>query len=281
MIDDASAAAGPIDLQRVIDEVRGRGATAAIDLKHEAKGLVRDPRTVERLVLDLIIGICSSVTAKRIVLNTRDLVRVDPKGQPGRWTELVIHEPAGATDPLEARIRSTLLVARARLAATLLIAGDGRSPSAEVEQSESGTTVRLVLPCSEPEDVSRPVVLVADDDEIIRQAVCEALRAEGCHVIAAPSGPAALERASGKIALLITDIVMPGMNGIELARRLTERQPGLKVVFMSALPLTRGALVPGSFLYKPLDLNKLVGQLPALIAELRGTEPARRPLAAV
>jgi len=84
-------------------------------------------------------------------------------------------------------------------------------------------------------------------------------------VFQAPNGLAALNHASahpGTLDLVLTDVVMPWMNGIELAERLTERAPGLPVLFMSGYPddeiLRRGTLPAGrTFVQKPITPDGL------------------------
>jgi CheY-like chemotaxis protein len=274
----SDVATGPIRLDRALEQVRAATPGADIDADLKAKGLVRDPLVVERMLRDLLHWACAAAGGKRVMLRSRDLVRVDQRGQPGRWTEVILHEPTVASDDARARISTALLTARARIAATLLIAGDGRAPVVEVARAErQGTTVRLVLPCIDPPDASKPVVLLVDDDETIRQAIAELLRTEGYQVIAAPNGQVALERATRPVDLLLTDLVMPGMSGLELARRLGDLQPGVNVMYMSGLPIPRGSVIPGAFISKPLDLNVLLAQLPGLLA---GIGKVARPVPA-
>jgi CheY-like chemotaxis protein len=82
----------------------------------------------------------------------------------------------------------------------------------------------------------RETVLVAEDEDAVREFAVESLQRHGYQVIAAPSGEEALKVAGthdGTIHLLLTDVVMPGMNGPELAKRLKALRPGLRVVLMS------------------------------------------------
>jgi two-component system, cell cycle sensor histidine kinase and response regulator CckA len=88
-------------------------------------------------------------------------------------------------------------------------------------------------------------------------------------VLEASDGPSALHIAevhAGKIDLLLTDVVMPGMNGGELARRLRGLRSGLRVVFMSGYSAeavaTHGVLSPGAaFLQKPFSVEELLERL--------------------
>jgi PAS domain S-box-containing protein len=115
-----------------------------------------------------------------------------------------------------------------------------------------GTTFTIALARAEPESASpepsaqsdptlrgRETILVAEDEDAVRNLVRTSLGRLGYLVLDAPDGAAAMERAvfhSGPIDLLITDMVMPGMSGRELADRLVALHPRAKVIFMSGYP---------------------------------------------
>ena len=78
--------------------------------------------------------------------------------------------------------------------------------------------------------------LVVDDEESVRLLVRKLLESDGFVVLEAADGEEALRVAelhAGKIRVLLTDVLMPGRSGPEVARLLQHRQPGLRVVFMS------------------------------------------------
>jgi len=80
-------------------------------------------------------------------------------------------------------------------------------------------------------------ILVVDDDPSVLQVASKVLRRGGYEVVEAGSGEAALdvaEQNDGQLDLLLTDVVMPGMSGRELAERLAERYPDVRLLFMSA-----------------------------------------------
>ena len=112
-------------------------------------------------------------------------------------------------------------------------------------------------------------VLVVEDEDGVRAPVRRILVAHGYNVLEASDGAAALdiaERQAGKIDLLLTDVVMPGMNGGELAGRLRRLRTGIRVVFMSGYSAeavaTHGVLSPGStFLQKPFSVEELLERL--------------------
>jgi PAS domain S-box-containing protein len=112
-----------------------------------------------------------------------------------------------------------------------------------------GTTFTLQLPrVSEPE-APRPeppavearakgaeTILVVEDQANLRELICEVLEDNGYSVLGAKEAPAALalaEAHAGQIDLLLTDVVMPGMSGHELAGQLVSRNPAMRVLYMS------------------------------------------------
>jgi len=108
-------------------------------------------------------------------------------------------------------------------------------------------------------------VLVVEDEDLIRQLAEQILRDRGYRVISAASATEALELVTsldGEIDLLVTDIVMPGLSGLDLAQRLRRRIPDLRVLFMSGYsdsPLLRAGLARegAAFLQKPFSADAL------------------------
>jgi len=108
-------------------------------------------------------------------------------------------------------------------------------------------------------------ILLAEDEESVRRLLKHLLSSSGYHVLDAADGHDALRlftRHAASIDLLLTDVMMPGMNGRELAERARAAKPTLKVIYISGYTddvlLTAGALSPGvSFLRKPLNLDAL------------------------
>ncbi|MEY2499773.1 MAG: two-component system, cell cycle sensor histidine kinase and response regulator CckA [Verrucomicrobiota bacterium] len=124
--------------------------------------------------------------------------------------------------------------------------GGGISVESELGK---GSTFCIYLPVeSAPVDFTRvplaPVektdnfetVLVVEDEEIVRELVCEVLEHQGYNVLCAPDGIEALNLADGfdgDIHLLVTDVIMPHMNGHELAGKLCALRPNMKVLYVS------------------------------------------------
>ena len=108
-------------------------------------------------------------------------------------------------------------------------------------------------------------VLVVEDDDLVRSIARRILEASGYTVLDAASGSDALQlgAAHPAIQLLVTDVVMPGMNGRELAERLLAQNPALKVIYMSGYAnstvVQQQVLAPDTpFLQKPFDVKGLL-----------------------
>jgi CheY-like chemotaxis protein len=119
-------------------------------------------------------------------------------------------------------------------------------------ESGSGTTATVYLPAAAEEIDQTPeatapgrsapcvgTVLVVEDEDTVRTLVQRILERNGYRVLAAGSGMEALKTAAlhdGEIDVVLTDVVMPGMSGRDLADQVTAVTPGLKIVFMSGYP---------------------------------------------
>jgi len=116
-------------------------------------------------------------------------------------------------------------------------------------------------------------ILLAEDDDSMRGFLKRALERAGHDVIDFENGADALERLQEEpFTLLLTDIVMPRMDGIELARRAAEIDPELKIMFITgfaAVTLNNDASAPkdARVLSKPFHLKDLVAEVDRVLAE--------------
>ena len=143
--------------------------------------------------------------------------------------------------------------------------------SADIRSEEGkGTTVSLLIPQSEkpvdqiegPEDASEELsirVLLVEDNDQVRTFTSEMLRDAGCEVIESESAMDALEKLHGQeFDLLLSDVVMPGQSGVELANQVRGDRPDMTIVLMTGYSdeLAKGG-VHYPFIAKPFTSNGL------------------------
>ena len=146
-------------------------------------------------------------------------------------------------------------------------------------KTDQGTVARVYLPAqagqdcppipATPDDLpdgGGETILIVDDEAAIRQIACQALENFGFRTLTAENGEDALtlyhEHQSG-IGIILTDIMMPVMDGLELISRIHELDPAAKIIASSGVPLARDALAsaactPPYFLHKPYSAKTLV-----------------------
>lgn len=115
-------------------------------------------------------------------------------------------------------------------------------------------------------------VLVVEDEALVRMLVVQALEEAGFHVREAAEADAAMAllRADDGIALMITDVGLPGLSGRQLADQARAHRPGMKVLFMTGYAdsdLVEKSLPEGfGLITKPFDLDDLTARAQALVA---------------
>ena len=154
-----------------------------------------------------------------------------------------------------------------------------------------GSTFRIVLPsggrgspAAGRRQLAEPTgatVLLAEDESAIRTLLLRMLTARGYRVHAAVNGHDALamaERLDAPVDALLTDVVMPEMGGVELARAMRKRLPGLPVLFMSGYTanaaIQSGELEDSGFIAKPFTPDDLIRKLEELLDAAREREDA-------
>ena len=151
-----------------------------------------------------------------------------------------------------------------------------------------GSSFRICLPrVSTPAEQPAPphvsavlergseTILLVEDETVVRQLVAEILETSGYAVLTAGDGPSALElvrRQNDSIDLLLTDVVMPGMSGPEVAKAVISLRPGTQVLYMSGYTDSaighHGVLEPGiAFLQKPFSADDLTRKVRSLLDE--------------
>jgi two-component system cell cycle sensor histidine kinase/response regulator CckA len=132
-------------------------------------------------------------------------------------------------------------------------------------------------PDGNPAESEKQTILLVEDEEMVRGLICEVLRRDGYRVLPCSDAAEGIEtsnRQGQRIDLLLTDVVMPGMNGPEMASRIQKNLPRLRVVFMSgyseqALTRAAGQADPSfEYLQKPFTLKTLTQKVAKVLENL-------------
>ena len=142
-------------------------------------------------------------------------------------------------------------------------------PGADTRVEQEEPAIQLGAP------LGWETILVVEDDESVRRFACDVLRLSGYHVLEALGGHEAVlvcERHPGEVHLMITDVIMPQMNGRELASRLAHLRPQMKVLYMSGyagdIMTQHGALESNTdFIQKPFSMAALTQKVREVLEE--------------
>ena len=208
------------------------------------------------------------------------------------WAELAISDTGVGIDPETAAhifdpFFTTKEVGKGTGLGLASVYGIARQSGGDVTaESEpgGGSTFRVHLPISKAasaaeEDASPPTprdrkasILVAEDNSDVRRILVRMLRAAGHTVMATEDGQAALDQARDRsldFDLLVTDVVMPGMTGGELAEHIRELRPEIKILFVSGYAndevVRRGASEGAPLLQKPFTLGSVTDAVSKLL----------------
>ena len=256
-----------VDFEKILRRVIGEH----IELRngpHAANTRVRaDPNQIEQVILNLGVnardamprGGVLNISTSNVEFDADEAHQHAPDMEPGAYVLLQVSDTGhGMDEETRIRIFEPFFTTKGPGKGT----GLGLSTVYGVVKQSGGTicvdsapgagcTFRVYLPMELGElDDTRPktvapiqkvskqaeTVLVVEDEEIVRELVCAVLSDSGYDVICAPNGTEGLRLSDahgGKIGLLITDVVMPQMGGLELARELTLRRPETRVLYVS------------------------------------------------
>jgi CheY-like chemotaxis protein len=224
-----------------------------------------DPSQIEQVVLNLGVNARDAMpTGGKLIIQTSNArldrataQQIGASLEPGNYVVLsVIDTGAGMDEETKSHIFEPFFTTKGPGKGTGLglatvygiVRQTGGGISVESEPGK-GSTFRIYLPqVTAPVDLTKttaaPVdksknfetVLVVEDEEIVRELVCEVLQEQGYNILCARDGVDALKLAEnfdGKIHLLVTDVIMPNMNGQELAAQLSTLRPDMKVLYVS------------------------------------------------
>jgi signal transduction histidine kinase/CheY-like chemotaxis protein len=290
------------DLNVLVDELRGfirsllsEHVKLSLELDDRPAWFRADRKQVEQIIFNLCLNARDAMpTDGTLTLRVRQVTLDSPAGAggppPGRYVQLTVAD-TGAGIPPAARARlfqpffSTKPKGRGTglgLATCLNIAQTNGGTIRYDTELGSGTafhvlfpeapphTLALDLPSDKPSRAGHGCILLVEDDELVRTVTILLAQSLGYEVVSFDSSPGALEHARVtrlvNIDLLLTDMIMPGLNGQTLARELLKIRPDLRVLYMSGYvddPVTQHAIAQDGvhFLAKPFSADEFATKL--------------------
>jgi signal transduction histidine kinase len=287
------------DLESMLGRLIGERIALTTELAPDLRTLSVDPGQIQQVLMNLVVNARDAMPdGGRIVIGTRNADGVPttagpPEPADGPCVVLTVSDNGhGMSAQTRAQIFEPFFTTKAEGKGTGLglatVYGIVRQSGGWIDVASepgTGTTFTLYFPAAQAppqpaelathESAARGTasILVVEDQPEVRELAVAALRRAGHDVAEATDGDEALARfgdRAGAFTLLLTDVVMPGLNGRELALRLRDRNPTLLVLFMSGYTdeiLDQQQLVgPGSaFVAKPFTPSTLVAHVDQLL----------------
>jgi two-component system cell cycle sensor histidine kinase/response regulator CckA len=285
------------ELESMVGRLIGEDIQLTVRLSEQPATVVVDAGQIEQVIVNLAAnGRDAMPGGGQLVIETRHLsltadeLEDRPGMAPGAYVQLVVTDSGKGMDAeTQARIFEPFFTTKAPGEGT----GLGLSMAYGIVKQSGGwiwvysevgqgTTFKIYLPATDaPAAVRAPAppkfirassgetVLLVEDQDDVRTLTLRILEREGYVVLPAASGRDALALAAShanRIHLLLTDVVMPGLSGREVAEQLTAMRPGTRVLFMSGYTdnviAQRGVLDPGTaFLSKPFTPETLAAKV--------------------
>jgi PAS domain S-box-containing protein len=302
----SSVVSGVIDLNDVIRSFHGilqhtirENITIELKLDPEGAFITADKTQMEQIILNLTVNAQDAFSDQggRIVAETRKVkmgaedARLQPGMLPGDYVRFTFQDNGcGMSDEVLNHIFepffTTKRVGHGTGLGLATVYGIVRQHNAQITVSSregAGTVFRIYFPCSPPpppvqmqdgmavrsREAAAASILLVEDNEMVREMVREMLEAAGFTVYAVAGSQEAcglLANTGTRIDLLVSDVVMPDMNGPELYERLLVDIPDLKVLFISGYPINpgmRGETTEDEvlFLQKPFTAEALLERI--------------------
>jgi PAS domain S-box-containing protein len=288
------------ELSPMIQRLVGEHIECVTALAAEPQPIKADPGRLEQVIMNLVVNARDAMPkGGKLTLETKTVDLTDSNRRnsalsPGSYVVLAVTDTGCGMDAqTKARIFEPFFTTKEvgkgtglGLATVYGIVKQSAGQISVYSEPGYGATFKIYLPRMESMEDSAAVVskeaepptgrervLVVEDEPAVRALVVGLLQSHGYEVLEARHGIEGLVIAAQQpqpIHLLVTDVVMPQMSGGELAEKLVQTTPDLKVLFMSGFSesavVQQGLLKPGTtFLQKPFDVKVLVQKVRAVL----------------
>ncbi len=280
------------DMQRMLARTLGEDIELTTLLSLDLPPIVMDRGKLEQVMMNAVMNARAAMPA-----GGRLTIATSPHTEPGFVCLTIADTGCGMPPEVAARAFEPFFTTKGRgkgtglgLATAYGVVVDAGGTITLESEPDRGTTVRVCLPVAErsappvrasgshpaPADGAGRRILVVEDEEGVRDIVCRILTKAGYEVHAAADPQEALRLCRERLHpdVLLSDVIMPGMSGTQLAAELRRSRPYLPVLFMSGYtsgPAPGGQEMPADapLLYKPFQADQLLTALHHLLKEVQ------------
>jgi PAS domain S-box-containing protein len=286
-----------VNLEKLLRRLIGEDVELRTALAPDLGSVKADPGQMEQVIANLVVNARDAMPeGGRLTVETanaeldKDNAEQHFPAPPGSYVLLAVSDTGTGMDPeTKSRIFEPFYTTKEKGKGTGLglatVYGVVKQSGGYIwvySEPGQGTVFRIYLPrVREAPEPARPspapaaplrgseTLLLVEDDEMVRHLVSRMLKSRGYTVLAASDGTDALRQVEshrGPIDMLITDVVMPGMSGREVAQRVTTLRPQVTVLYLSGYTddaiVRHGMLEPGiAFLQKPFSADVLARKI--------------------
>ncbi|MBZ5703634.1 MAG: PAS domain S-box protein [Acidobacteriia bacterium] len=291
------------DVSKLLRRLIGEDVELVISAGSDLGRVKSDPSQIEQIIMNLAVNARDAMPqGGKLVIETANAdldagyAEGHPPVQPGRYVMLAVSDTGCGMDA-ETRTHifepffTTKELGKGTGLGLSIVYGVVKQSNGYIwvySEPGQGTTIKIYLPRVEesPEPIApqrseaalpggAETILLVEDEESLRKMARVFLENKGYTILEAKNGQEAVEIARqyrGPIHLLLTDVIMPGMSGRELAEALAASRAGIKLLYMSGytdeLVTQQGILNPGMrLLEKPFTRDSLLGRVRAILDE--------------
>ena len=287
------------DILKLLGRIIGEDIKIEVNTGNDIERIKADPSQIEQILMNLVInardampeGGRISIETSSIVLD-EDYTKDHDGVKPGAYVMLAITDSGkGMSRKVQEKIFEPFFTTKGTGGTGLglsTVYGIVRQHKGHIfvySEEGLGTTFKIYFPATEESTGKNKIkfqaavskgsenLLIVDDDTSVRNLIVDTLKPLGYAVTDSCSAEEVLgllANSDSSFELLLTDMVMPGMNGRELAQKVKEIYPRIKVIFMSGytsdMIASQGVLQPGeAFIQKPLSPMSLAGRIRELL----------------
>ena len=291
------------NFEELLGRLVGEDVILALDLLPDRLLIQADPAQIEQVIVNLAVNARDAMgTGGRLIIRT-NVCTLPAHGStqsgllsPGNYAELTVTDTGcGMPSEVQAKVFEPFFTTKPIGKGTGLglsvvhgIVTQGGGDIAVQSQVGVGTTFRILVPLVESNRNEEPesnaltssrgteTVLLVEDEDSVRRIACVALETQGYRVLPASSAAEGIEmftRYGDEIKLLVSDLVMPGMGGGQLAKELRRLRPSLKVLFISGyteeICVQQGVMTSmEAFLAKPFKPSTLAKKVRTILDQV-------------